>query len=47
MSIYGGFVTRQQEQFYNRLTHKAIELLSERVISYVKLGTLIYIYIYI
>lgn len=33
MSIYSGFGTRQQETFYNKITLRAIEMLSDRIIS--------------
>ena len=33
MSIYSGFGTRQQETFYNKITLRAMEMMSDRIIS--------------
>lgn len=33
MSIYSGFSTRQQETFYNKITLRAMEMLSDRIIA--------------
>lgn len=33
MSIYGGFATRNQEDFYNKLVQKLISLMSERIVA--------------
>jgi len=36
MSVYSGFATRQQEQFYNKLVEKSLTMLSTRLIAYLK-----------
>ena len=36
MSIYSGFSTRQQETFYNKITMRAIEMVSDRLISFIR-----------
>lgn len=36
MSIYSGFGTRQQETFYNKITLRALEMLSDRVIAFIR-----------
>lgn len=36
MSIYSGFATRQQESFYNKITMRAIEMISDRVIAFMR-----------
>ncbi len=33
MSVYGGFATRKQEAYYNKLLQKLIECLTLKVIS--------------
>ena len=33
MSVYSGFAKRNAEEFYDQLTFKLIEILSEKVIS--------------
>jgi hypothetical protein len=33
MSIYGGFATRHQESFYNRLIDKLVDLLARKMIE--------------
>ena len=36
MSVYSGFGTRQQETFYNKITMRAIEMMSDRIIGFIK-----------
>lgn len=33
MSVYGGFATRKQEAFYNKLTAKLLHLVTQKVLS--------------
>lgn len=33
MSVYGGFATRKQESFYNKIVAKLIELLTHKIAS--------------
>ncbi len=35
MSVYGGFATRKQEAFYNKLIAKCLHLLTQRVLAQV------------
>lgn len=39
MSIYSGFGTRQQETFYNKITLRAMEMLSDRIIALIRADT--------
>jgi hypothetical protein len=34
MSVYSGFATRQLELFYDQLVTKALELISEKLLSF-------------
>jgi len=34
MSVYSGFATRQLEVFYDQLVTKALELISEKLLSF-------------
>jgi hypothetical protein len=36
MSIYSGFATRQQESFYNKIALRAMEMLSDRLIAFIR-----------
>ncbi|CAI2370205.1 unnamed protein product [Moneuplotes crassus] len=36
MSIYSGFATRQQEGFYNKITLRVMEMISDRLIAFVR-----------
>ena len=36
MSVYSGFSTRQQESFYNKISLRAIEMLSDRLIAFIR-----------
>lgn len=36
MSIYSGFGTRQQESFYNKITLRAMEMISDRLIAFIR-----------
>lgn len=36
MSVYSGFGTRQQETFYNKITLRAMEMLSDRLIAFIR-----------
>ena len=35
MSVYGGFATRKQEAFYNKLIAKGLQLITQKVLSQV------------
>jgi hypothetical protein len=34
MSVYSGFATRQQEQFYFKLLERAVQMMSTRLVSF-------------
>jgi len=39
MSVYSGFTTRQQEQFYFKLMERAVQMMSARIVSFFNGGT--------
>jgi hypothetical protein len=39
MSVYGGFATRQQETFYNKMVAKLVQFFGEKILSNYYQGT--------